>query len=52
MRTRKFENITTGMGNMTDKKDNKKRDEVLKKMLQTPPVLNQPIKGKDSPKRS
>jgi hypothetical protein len=34
------------------KPDPKKRDEVLKKMLQSPPVLNKPIKGKDSPKKS
>ncbi len=34
-----------------DKNDQKKRDEVLKKMLQTPPVLNKPIKGKESGKK-
>jgi len=33
------------------KDDEKKRDEVLKKMLQTPPVLNKPIKAKESEKK-
>lgn len=39
------------MGKMTDNKDNEKRDEVLKKMLQTPPVLNKPVKGRESGKK-
>lgn len=33
-------------------KDDKKRDEVLKKMLQTPPTLNKPIKAKKPEKKA
>lgn len=36
---------------MTEKQDNKKRDEVLKRMLNTPPVPNKPIKEKESDKK-
>lgn len=31
--------------------DDKKRDEVLKKMLQTPPKPNKPLKEKESGKK-
>lgn len=33
------------------KQDDQKRDEVLKKMLQSPPKLNKPIKEKESDKK-
>jgi hypothetical protein len=36
----------------TDKQDDQKVNEVLKKMLNTPPTPNKPLNQKDSPKRN
>ena len=36
---------------MTEKTDKEKRDEVLAKMLNTPPTPNKPLKEKESDKK-
>jgi len=36
---------------MASEQDEKKRDDILKKMLQTPPTPNKPLKAKDSDKK-
>lgn len=35
---------------MSQDKDNQTRDEILKKMLETPPTKNKPLKEKESAK--